>query len=138
MKNVSIARNCQFKKVTPIPRHETVQDSHYLYFPNITTVSIVCPALQPQIASIEGFYRVPDQCELHSSTFTTVANKRKTIVLTKESVLQNISLKFSDRTPPLKIRNINSKKTLVTHVSETHTGLIWKVMYTLPTVLFVL
>ncbi len=38
--NVSIARNCQFKEVTPIPRHETVQDSYYLYFPNIATVPL--------------------------------------------------------------------------------------------------
>ncbi len=135
--NVSIARNCHFKEVTPIPRHETVQDSRYLYFPNITTVSVVCPALQPLIASIEGLYRVPDQCELHSSTFTTVTNRRKIIVLTKETILQNISLKFSDRTPPLKIRKIN-KKRLVTQVSETHTGIMWKVIYILPIVLIVM
>ncbi len=74
VKNVSIVQNCHFKEENPTPRHETVQDSHYLYFPNKTTVSVVCPALQPKIASIEGLYRVPDQCELHSPTFTTIAN----------------------------------------------------------------
>ncbi len=137
MKNVSIARNCQFKEVTPIPSHETLQDSHYLCFPNITTVPVVCPALQPQIASIEGLYRVPGQCELHSSTFTTEANRRKSTVLTKETVLQNISLKFFDRTSPLKIRKIN-KKRLVTQVSETHTGIIWYMMYVLAIVLIVM
>lgn len=26
------------------------------------TLSVVCPAFQPQITSIEGLYRVPDQC----------------------------------------------------------------------------
>ncbi len=51
VKNVSIARNYHFKEVTPISRRETVQDSHYLYFPNMITEAMVCPALQPQIAS---------------------------------------------------------------------------------------
>ncbi len=137
MKNVPIVRNCHFKEENPIPRHETVQGSHYLYFPNKTTVSVVCPALQPQIASIDGLYRVPDQRELHSSAFTTVSNRKKNIVLTKENVLQDISLKFSDRIPPLKIRKIN-KKRLVTQVSQTHTGIMWYIIYVLPFVLIVM
>ncbi len=86
VKNMFIVHNCNFKEENPTPRHETVQDSHYLYFPNKTTVSVVCPALQPQIASVESLYRVPDQCEFHSPTFTTVENRRKTTVLTKENV----------------------------------------------------
>ncbi len=119
VKNISIVQNCHFKEETPAPCHETVQDSHYLYFPNKTTVSVVCPALQPQIASIEGLYRVPDQCELHSPTLTTVANRKKTIVLTKENVLQDVSLKFSDRIPHLKIRK-GSKKRVVTQALQQH------------------
>ncbi len=90
VKNVSIVRNCHFKEENPIPRHETVQGSHYLYFPNKTTVSVVCPGLQPQIASIDGLYGVTDQCELLSSTFTTITNRKKTVILTKENVLQEI------------------------------------------------
>ena len=64
VKNLSVSSNCHFKEVVTNPRHETVQESHYFYFPNRTTVSIVCPNLQPQVASLEGLYRVPDQCEL--------------------------------------------------------------------------
>ncbi len=43
VKNISIVRNCHFKEETPTPHNETVQESHYLYFPNKTTVSVICP-----------------------------------------------------------------------------------------------
>ena len=48
VKNLSISSNCHFKEEDPIPRHETVQESHYFYFPNRTTVSIVCPNIKPK------------------------------------------------------------------------------------------
>ncbi len=136
VKNISIVRNCHFKEETPTPRHETIQESHYLYFPNKTIVSVICPGFQTQIASVEGLYRVSDQCELHSPTLTTVANRKKTIVLNRENVLQDITMKFPDRAPPLKIRKIN-KKRLVMQVSKTHTGIMWYIIYVLPFVLIV-
>ncbi len=123
MKNISIVRNCHFKEETPTPCHETIQESHYIYFPNKTTVSVICRGFQPQIVSTEGLYLVPDQSELHSPTLTTLANRKKTIVLNRENVLLDITMKFPDRAPPLKIRKIN-KKRLVTQVSKTHTGTI--------------
>ncbi len=137
VKNISIVQNCHFKEEIPTPRHETLQDSHYFYFPNKTTVSVLCPELQPQIAAIEGLYRVPDQCELHSPTLTTVANRKRTIVLAQQHVLQDITLKFSDRTPPLKIRKL-SRNRVVTQVSDTQTNILWYVMYFLSILLTIL
>ena len=124
VKNLSVSSNCHFKEVVTNPRHETVQESHYFYFPNRTTVSIVCPNLQPQVASLEGLYRVPDQCELYSPSLTTVANRKKKVVLNKEHILQDISLTFSARTPQLKIRRVNKNRS-ITHVQQTHTNILW-------------
>ncbi len=137
VKNLSIVQNCHFKEEHPTPRHHTLQDSHYFYFPNKTTVSVVCPELQPQIAAIEGLYRVPDQCELHSPTLTTVANRKRTIILTQQHVLQDITVKFSERTPPLKIRKLKPKR-LVPQVSDTQTSILWYIIYTIPILLSVL
>ncbi len=75
VKNVSIFQNCHFKEVEPV--HETVQEAHYIYFPNKTTVSVICPGLSTNVALVDGLYSAPDQCELHSSTITTVVNRRK-------------------------------------------------------------
>ena len=42
MKNISILARCHFKEIhDPSPRHETVQNFYYLYFPNKTAVSIL-------------------------------------------------------------------------------------------------
>lgn len=131
VKNLSISSNCHFKEEIPTPRHETVQESHYFYFPNKTTVSIVCPNLQPQIASIEGLYRVPDQCEFYSPSLTTVANRKRTLEITRENILQNISVTFSARTPNLKIRRVN-RKTIVPHLPPTHTNIVWYVTFIIP------
>ena len=98
---------------------------------------LFCPSFQPQIASIEGLYRVSDHCELHSPTLTTVANRKKTIVLTKENVLQDTSLRFSDRTPLLKIRK-GHKKRVVTQVSHAHSSTLWNVIHVLPFVMTVI
>ncbi len=76
VKNVSIFQNCHFKEVESGPKHETVQEAHYVYFPNRTAISVICPGLSTKVASVDGLYSVPDQCELHSSAITTVANRR--------------------------------------------------------------
>ncbi len=44
VKNISVFQNCNFKEVEPAPKHETVQEAHYIYFPNKTTVSAICPS----------------------------------------------------------------------------------------------
>ncbi len=77
VKNVSIFQNCHIKEVEPALKHETVQEAHYINFPNKTTISVICPGLSTKVASVDGLYSIPDQCELHSSTITTVANRRK-------------------------------------------------------------
>ncbi len=71
--NISIVENCHFIEVIPTSKHGTLQEAHYIYFPNKTTVSIICPGLSPRIASVEGLHSVPDQCELQSSILTTIA-----------------------------------------------------------------
>ncbi len=133
VKNLSIPSNCHFKEEDPTPRHETVQESHYFYFPNKTTVSIVCPNLQPHIASIENLYRVPSQCELHSPTLTTVANMKHIITLTRENILQNITVTFSARAPQLKIRKINRRK-IVPTLPHNPTNIVWYVTVIVPSV----
>ncbi len=45
VKNISIAYNCHFKEVIPKPKHETVQEAHYICFPNKTTVFVYAKVL---------------------------------------------------------------------------------------------
>ena len=77
IKNIIIFQHCQFREVEPKPRHENVHDAHNLYFPNRTTVSILCPEFRLKVASILGLYSVPDQCELHSNRLITVADRKR-------------------------------------------------------------
>ena len=58
-----------------MPKHENVHDAHYLYFPNMTTVSVLCPEFRPKVASILVLYSVPDQRELYSNRLTTIADR---------------------------------------------------------------
>ncbi len=113
VKNVSILQNCHFKEVEPAPKHETVQEAHYIYFPNKTTVSVICPGLRAKLASVDGLYSVPDQCELHSSAITTAANRRKTVNIARDMMLLDIDVKLPERSPTLKISRI-PKQTLST------------------------
>ncbi len=106
VKNISIVDNCNFKEVIPTSKHETVQEAHYLYFPNKTTASVICPGLSPRIASVEGLYSVPDQCELHSNTLTTIANRKKTVEITRDTMLIDINVRLPTPEPALKIKRI--------------------------------
>ncbi len=64
VKNVSIFQNCHFKEVEPAPKHETVQEAHYIYFPNKTTVSVICSGLGTKVASVDGYiYSSPQASE---------------------------------------------------------------------------
>ena len=136
VKNLSITRNCHFKEVNANPRHENVQDSHYIFFPNRTTVSVVCPNLQPKIASIEGLYRVPTTCEFYSNKLTTIANRKLTITITKREVLEFINITFTNYKTELKIRKVSEKKKIVTQlppVIETH----WFIKFILPFIIVI-
>ncbi len=75
VKNI-ILETCQFKVLENIPKHETVQYSHYIYFPVQTTVSVLCPKFRAKVASIVGLYKVPSQCELHSDLQQLQIRKR--------------------------------------------------------------
>ena len=136
VKNLTISTNCPFKEEHPIPYHETLQESHYFYFPNKTTVSVICPSLLPEIASIVGLYRVPVQCELHSSALTTVATRKQTITLTRESILQDITVTFSAKPHDFNIRRVN-RKHIVRQLPPTHTNIVWYVTIILPPVVFI-
>ncbi len=77
VKNISVLIHCHFKEIMhPTAKHENVLDSHYLFFPNRTRVSIACPELRPKVASVEGLHSVPDQCQLHSDNFSTIADRK--------------------------------------------------------------
>ncbi len=106
LKNVSTFQNCHFKEVEPAPKHETVQEAHYINFPNKTTISFIHPGLITKVASVDGLYSVPDQCELHSSAVTTGANRRKTVNITRDIMLLDIDVKLPERSPTLKISRI--------------------------------
>ncbi len=78
VKNISILMHYHFKEIMrSTAKHENSHDSHYLFFPNRTRVSIVCPELKPKVASVEGLHSVPDQCQLHSDNFSTIADNEK-------------------------------------------------------------
>ncbi len=66
LQNVSIVEICHFKKVMPTPKHESVQEAHYTYFPNKTTAYVICPGLRPKIPSVDGLHSVTNQYDLHS------------------------------------------------------------------------
>lgn len=114
VKNITIFQNCQFKEIDNIAKHETVQDSHYIYFPQRTTVSVLCPNFNAQVASVVGLYSVPDQCELHSDKLTTIANRKQTISLTKEMLLKDIDITLPESSPPMKIRKYNRNPKMLT------------------------
>ena len=137
VKNISISRNCNFKTIIPSPRHETFQDSHYFYFPNQTTVSLVCPNLQPHVASIEGLYRVPIQCELHSATISTVAYKKETVNITTDSILQELSLTFSNTIRTVKIRKRYGRKSITPH-KQPQNNTLWYVVCTVPVIVLLI
>ena len=42
VKNITIFKHCQFRDVRLEPHHENVHHAHYLYFPNRTTVTVLC------------------------------------------------------------------------------------------------
>ncbi len=117
MKNVSIFQKCHFKEVEPAPKHEAVQEAHYIYFPNKTTVYVICPGLSIKVASVDGLYSVPDQCELHSSAITTVTNRRRTLNIMRDIMLLDIDVKLPERSPTLKISRI-PKRTLSTQKTQ--------------------
>ena len=139
VKNVSISSNCHFKEVDSDPRHETVVNSHYFFFVDSTTVSVVCPNLEPKIAAITGLYRVPDQCEFFSSYLSTVAYRKETITLKVENVLQNIDITMPAREPTLNIKRINRlRNKVVKRLPHDKTNLFIHFLVPLIIVLFVL
>ena len=107
--NVSIFKNCHFKEIQPIIKHETVQEAHYIYFPRPTTVSIVCQDSIQKSAIVNGSYSVPDSCELHSMNISTIANGKKTIELEKEKLLIDLKLSLPKESPTLKIKRLKKK-----------------------------
>ncbi len=131
MKNVSIFQNCPFKEVEPAPKHETVQEAHYIYFPNKTSVSVICPGLSTKVPSVDGLYSVPDQCELHSSNITTVANRRKIVNITRDIMLLDIHVHLPERSPTLKIGRI-PKRTLRTQKTQPLDYSTWYLLMLLP------
>ena len=118
VKNITILETCQFKVLDNLPKHETVQDSHYIYFPQQTTVSVICQNFRAKVASVIGLYKVPDQCELHSDLLTTIANKKQTVQLTKDMLLKDIDITMPKSSPHLKINRLAKKRTNV-HVSDS-------------------
>ena len=80
------------------------------FFPNRTTVSVLCPNFKPKVASIIGLYRVPAQCTLHSNGLTTIADRQKTVTLTKETLLLDIDVTLPHSSPPLKINRLIKKR----------------------------
>ena len=115
VKNVTIFENCHFKVLENKTQHETVQDSHYFFFPHRTTVSVVCPHFNAKVASVTGLYRVPNQCELHSDVLTTIANREQTITLKQEMLLQDIDITLPKFTPPLKINKLHTNRKILTN-----------------------
>ena len=109
VKNVTVYQTCKFNHVESAPRHETVQESHYIFFPNQTTVSIVCPNINTKVVSVQGLHKVPDQCELHSHTITTIANRRKTLEITQKNIITNIDITLPNNAPSLKINHMTRR-----------------------------
>ena len=118
VKNITILETCHFKVLDNLPKHETVQDSNYIYFPQQTTVSVICQNFRAKVASVIGLYKVPDQCELHSDLLTTIANKKQTVQLTKDMLLKDIDITMPKSSPHLKINRLAKKRTNV-HVSDS-------------------
>lgn len=87
--------------------HENLHSTHYLFFPNKTKVSVVCPAVEPKVAAVYGLYRVSDQCELHAPGMSTIANRQNTFVRTQEDLLFKINLDLSNRPEVIKIRRLH-------------------------------
>ena len=107
VKNTSILKHCHFKKAKHIAYHESAQGSHYVYFAKLSTVSVNCPELASHVETIKGQYSIPEQCELHSSTFSTIANNEKTLKISKQHVLKPINIDFSSSHHPIKIRKLH-------------------------------
>lgn len=137
VKNVSIFQNCHFKEVEPAPKHETIQEAHYIYFPNRTTVSVICPGLNTKVASVDGLYSVPDQCELHSNTITTIANRRKIVNISMERMLLSIDVKLPERSPPLKL-NRNHKRNFRVQQKQIFENIPWSILVVVPPLLLLI
>ncbi len=141
VKNISIPENCHFKEIIPTPKHETVQEAHYIYFPNRTTISVICPNLSPKIASVEGLHSVPDQCELHSSTLTTIANRKKTVEITRDMMIIDIDIRLPKTEPSLKIRRIKKYTERVQKMQPGYTLMFLPVILVLililPTIIYI-
>ena len=103
VRNVSVVENCQFKEALPRAKHVNIENSHYLFFPNQTKISVNCPGFRPEVAAIIGLYKVPDQCELNSEALTTIANRKRTVTIVKDKMLIDINIEIPKSSPPLRI-----------------------------------
>ncbi len=129
VKNISIIDNCHFKEIKPTPKHKTDQEAHYFYFPNKTTLSVICPGLRTRIALVEGLHSVPDQCELHTDTLTTIANRKKTVQITRDRMLIDIAVRIPKTHPALRVRRI------IKHTVKTETVQPWYALMFLPLII---
>lgn len=107
VKNTSILKHCHFQEAKHVAYHASAQGSHFVYFANMTTVSVSCPGLPSHVESIKGQYSIPEQCELHSSAFSTIANTEKILQVSKDQVLSPITIVFSSSHHPIKIRKLH-------------------------------
>ena len=136
VKNISVMRHCYFTQVKDmVPRHENLHDTHYLFFPNRTKVSIICPSLEPKVAAVYGLYRVPDQCELHAPYMSTIANRQNTFKMNQGDILLKINLELGNRTQVIKIRRLE-KHIVTSHRGHTYSGLYY--LYIIPVVALVI
>ena len=72
----------------------------------------------------------------HSPTLTIVATRKETITLTRESILKDITVTFSDRESHFKIRTVK-KRNIAKPLPQTHTDLVWYATFIIPLVVLI-